>query len=115
MKVNPERAAALRQRLSQDGSEAWGPWCERIAGYMPPHAVCSPHYPDRWVWTTPAGVWTLDLGRPQEIAYGGIRVWRGGGDGANSPWQWRFDDPDPEHIRAFLILVGALDWDVPDA
>lgn len=116
MKVGPQRAAALRERLSR-GGEAWGTWCEHVAAFMPAHAVCSPHSPDRWTWSTPAGVWTLDLGRPQEVAHGGIRVWRGadGAPGSPSPWQWRFEDPDPEHIRAFLVLVGALDWDVPDA
>jgi len=116
VKVNPARAATLRQRLGQRGAEAWGPWSQYIADYMPAHAVRSPYSPDRWTWSTPAGVWHLDLGRPQdmEVGVGGPRVWRGPA-ASDSSWVWQFEDPDPEHIRAFLILVGALDWDLPDA
>lgn len=116
--VHPQRAAALRQRLSRDGFEAWGPWRECIASFMPAHAVQSPYDPDRWVWSTPAGVWTLDLGRPQELGHGGTVpvVWRGEPNlSGTSPWRWVFEDPDPTHIQAFLVLVGALDWERPDA
>lgn len=115
IRVDPRRAQEQRERLSQ-GGEGWGSWREYIAAFLPNHASRTAYDGSIFIWSTPGGVWNLNLGRPQDLGHpgSGPLCWRGTCAWDNAGVRWVFDDPDPEHIRAFLRLVGALDWDMSD-
>lgn len=109
----PGRANATA-RYQQSGTQSWTQYVDSIGSLMPPHAVRSSHEAG-WTWTTPSGVWNLELAHPNRAHRVGdrVRVWLGfGWDTAQS--RWCLDDPTITHVMGFLVVVGALDWERPE-
>lgn len=109
----PGRArVAARHQSSNDG---WGQYIDSIARLLPPHAAQSLYGDPHWRWTTPAGVWNLELIHPNRGPRAGdrVRVWLGTG-WDDAPSRWRLDDPTITHVIGFLVVVGALDWERPE-
>jgi len=107
----PKRASrtALQQR---SGGPIWEQYVESVAALLPPHTARS-HYDSAWRWTTPAGIWNLQLTHPHRSdTVGRVKVWMGHA-WDDSAARWALADPTITHVIGFLVVVGALDWERP--
>jgi hypothetical protein len=89
-------------------------WFQYIVGLVPPHALRSSHS-STWRWTNRRGAWMLAVGKgakPEAAHRPVVRpsvTLKRGWDNDCPDARWEVADLGVEHIRAVLIILGAID------